>query len=123
MCPKNDELERLPKGTQVSQSKGVVGDPSVLKISRPPLIAETQKYVEAHLDVRPESAHQVRVTARKKNRSLRERMGAVVQKRDTVPALLPESCCRIGAGAFEPQRCATWAGEEKSVVSSQLHAS
>ncbi|EIM16993.1 hypothetical protein [Pseudomonas chlororaphis] len=96
---KNDEPQRLPKGTPISQNnvaKEAGSDPSALKKSRfPTLIAEIQKYVEAHLDDRPESAHQVRVSARKKNRSLRERMENVVQQRDHLASLLTEADATI----------------------------
>lgn len=96
---KNNEPLRLPKGTQVSQNnvaKEAGSDPSALKKSRfPTLIAEIQKYVEDHIDNPPESAHQVRVSARKKNRSLRERMENVVQQRDHLASLLTEADATI----------------------------
>lgn len=96
---KNDEPQRLPKGTPISQNnvaKEAGSDPSALKKSRfPTLIAEIQKYVDDHIDNRPESAHQVRVSARKKNRSLRERMDAIVQQRDHLASLLTEADATI----------------------------
>lgn len=96
---KNDEPQRLPKGTPISQNnvaKEAGSDPSALKRSRfPTLIAEIQKYVDDHIDNRPESAHQVRVSARKKNRSFRERMDAIVQQRDHLASLLTEADATI----------------------------
>ncbi|VVQ17320.1 hypothetical protein PS938_04402 [Pseudomonas fluorescens] len=96
---KNDEPQRLPKGTPISQNniaKEAGSDPSALKKSRfPTLIAEIQKYVDDHIDSRPESAHQVRVSARKKNRSLRERMDAIAQQRDHLASLLTEADATI----------------------------
>lgn len=96
---KNDEPQRVPKGTPISQNnvaKEAGSDPSALKKARfPTLIAEIQKYVENHVGNRPESAHQVRISARKKNRGLRERMEAVVQQRDHLASLLTEADATI----------------------------
>jgi hypothetical protein len=96
---KKNEPQRLPKGTPISQNnvaKEAGSDPSALKKSRfPTLIAEIQKYVADNIDSRPESAHQVRVSARKKNRSLRERMEAVMQQRDHLASLLAEADATI----------------------------
>ncbi|MHC5204486.1 hypothetical protein [Pseudomonas chlororaphis] len=96
---KNDVPLRLPKGTLVSQNnvaREAGSDPSALKKSRfPTLIAEIQKYVEDHVDGRPESIHQVRVLARKKNRSLRERMENIIQQRDHLASLLAEADATI----------------------------
>lgn len=96
---KNNEPQRLPKGTQISQNnvaKEAGSDPSALKKSRfPTLIAEIQKYVDGQIENRPESAHQVRVSARKKNRNLRERMEAIVLQRDHLASLLTEADATI----------------------------
>lgn len=96
---KNDKPQRLPKGTPISQNnvaKEAGCDPSALKKSRfPTLIAEIQKYIADNIDNRPESAHQVRVSARKKNRSLRERMENVIQQRDHLASLLTEADATI----------------------------
>ncbi|WET12952.1 MULTISPECIES: hypothetical protein [Pseudomonas] len=96
---KNDEPQRVPKGTLISQNnvaKEAGSDPSALKKARfPTLIAEIQKYLEDHIENRPESAHQVRASARKKNRSLRERIDNVVQQRDHLASLLTEADATI----------------------------
>ena len=96
---KTNEPQRLPKGTQVIQknvAKEAGSDPSALKKARfPTLVAEIQKFVEEQLGGRPESAHQVRVLARKKNRSLRERMESVIQQRDHLASLLTEADATI----------------------------
>ncbi|WP_302140968.1 hypothetical protein [Halomonas alkalicola] len=92
---KNNNPERLPKGTPVSQNnvaKEAGSDASALKKSRfPILVAEIQKYVESHAGERPLSARQVRELARRKNRSLKERVEEVVQQRDHLASLLSEA--------------------------------
>lgn len=96
---KNNNPERLPKGTPVSQNnvaKEAGSDPSALKKTRfPLLIAEIQKYVEAHAGERPPSLRQVSLAARKKNRSLRERVAEITQQRDHLASLLSEADATI----------------------------
>ena len=96
---KNNKPERLPKGTPVSQNnvaKEAGSDPSALKKARfPLLIAEIQKYVESHAEELPSSLHQVRTLARKKNRSLRERINEITLQRDHLASLLSEADATI----------------------------
>lgn len=96
---KANEPERLPKDTPVSQNnvaKEAGSAPSALKKSRfPLLVAEIQKYVETHIEERPPSVRQVSLLARKKNRSLRERMEVITQQRDHLASLLSEADATI----------------------------
>ena len=96
---KHNRPERLPKGALVSQNnvaKEAGSDPSALKKSRfPLLIAEIQKYVEEHVEKKPTTAHQVRSIARKKNRTLRERIAEVEKQRDYLASLLSEGDAKI----------------------------
>lgn len=92
---KNNKPEQLPKGTPVSQNnvaKEAGSDPSALKKTRfPLLVAEIQKFVEAHAEKGPQSARQIRLLARRKNRGLRERIEEVSQQRDHLASLLNEA--------------------------------
>lgn len=96
---KANKPELLPVGTPVSQNnvaKEAGSDPSALKKTRfPLLIAEIQKYVESHVEDRPASVRQVRLAARKKNRSVQERLAAIVQQRDHLASLLVEADATI----------------------------
>lgn len=96
---KSNKPERLPKGTPVSQNnvaKEAGSDPSALKKTRfPVLIAEIQKYVEAHDEDRPPSVRQVSLLARRKNRGLRERIEEITQQRDHLASRLSEADATI----------------------------
>ena len=96
---KNNEPERLPKGTPVSQNnvaKEAGNDPSALKKTRfPLLIAEIQEYVNSQAEKSPPSVRQFSLLARKKNRTLRERVEAVTQQRDNLASLLSEADATI----------------------------
>ncbi|MDF5857606.1 hypothetical protein P4197_03625 [Pseudomonas aeruginosa] len=59
------------------------------------LIAEIQKYVEAHAEQRPPSVRQVSLLARRKNRGLRERIEEITQQRDHLASLLSEADATI----------------------------
>lgn len=91
--------ERLPSGTPVTQNnvaREAGSDPTALKKSRfPLLVAEIQQYVEAHAVERPLSVRQVSSLARKKNRSLRERLDEVSKQRDHLASLLSEADATI----------------------------
>lgn len=92
---KANKPELLPVGTPVSQNnvaKEAGSDPSALKKSRfPLLIIDIQKYVETHVEDRPASVRQVRLAARKKNRSVQERLTTIMQQRDHLASLLIEA--------------------------------
>ncbi len=96
---KNNNPERLPKGSSVSQNnvaKEAGSDPSALKKTRfPLLIAEIQKYVEGHAEQRPPSVRQVSLLARRRNRGLRERIEEITQQRDHLASLLSEADATI----------------------------
>ncbi|WP_051994715.1 hypothetical protein [Herbaspirillum sp. CF444] len=91
--------ERLPKGTQVTQNnvaREAGSDPTALKKSRfPILIAEIQKYVEEHAEGRPPSIRQATLSARKKNRGLRDQIETISQQRDHLASLLNEANATI----------------------------
>lgn len=96
---KDNSPERLPVDTPVSQNnvaKEAGSDPSALRKSRfPTLISEIQQYVEEHSQDRAPSVRQVRLLARRKNRSLRERIDEVTQQRDHLASLLGEADATI----------------------------
>jgi len=96
---KENKPERLAKGTPVSQNnvaKEAGSDPSALKKSRfPLLIDEIQRFVEKQAQVRPPSAHQNKVLARKMNRGLRQRIAEITQQRDRLASLLSEADATI----------------------------
>lgn len=96
---KKNKPERLPKDTRISQNnvaREAGSDPSALKKTRfPLLVAEIQKYVEEQAQERPQSARQVSLLGRKKNRGLRERIGELTQQRDHLASLLSEADATI----------------------------
>lgn len=106
-CP-----ELLPKGTKVSQNNvareaGV--DPSALRRSRfPQLVAEIQAWSSADVDgAEQQSPRQRLLTARARNKGLRERLAEVTQQRDLAAAkviLLEE---RLVALTLENERLRT----------------
>ena len=96
---KSNKPERLPKGTPISQNnvaKEAGSDPSALKKMRfPLLVAEIQKYIEAHAEEHPPSVRQISLLARRKNRGLRERIEEITQQRNHLASLLGEADATI----------------------------
>lgn len=96
---KGNKPIRLPKGTLVSQNnvaKEAGKDPSALKKSRfPSLIEEIQKYVEEQKSTSSKSVYQIKLLARKQNRSIKERLDAITRQRDHLASLLVEADATI----------------------------
>ena len=91
--------DRLPKGTSVSQNnvaKEAGCDPSALKKARyPSLISEIQRWVTEHASDVPQSPRQTMLAQRSRNRSLREKIGALKAERDHALSLLVEADAKI----------------------------
>lgn len=92
---KNNKPIRLPKGAVVSQNnvaKEAGKDPSALRKSRfPSLIAEIQKYIEEQKNISSKSVYQIKLLARRKNRSFKERLEEIIKQRDHLASLLVEA--------------------------------
>lgn len=102
---KQGKLCRLDSGSPVSQNnvaKEAGLDPSALRKARfPSLVAEIQKWVTEHCTDAPISLHGATLAARKRNRSLRDRLRAIKTQRDHAFSLLVESDAKILELAFE----------------------
>jgi hypothetical protein len=96
---KQDQPQRLPKGTAVSQNnvaKEAGCDPSALKKSRfPSLIADIQRHVTQHAGEGLLSPRQTLQAQRKRNRNLRDRLEEITQQRDELGSLLNEANTKI----------------------------
>jgi hypothetical protein len=90
---KHGEPQRLKKGTPVTQNnvarEAGYQDPSILRKQRfPSLVAEIQRWVEAHGAEPPPSPRQTLLRQRRRNRSLREQIADLTAQRDQAMSLL-----------------------------------
>lgn len=101
---KSNRPIRLAVGTVVSQNnvaKEAGVDPSALRKSRfPSLIAEIQHYVTENCSHHV-SARQEILARRKKTRTLKERLTAAIEQRDTLTGLLNDANARVVALATQ----------------------
>lgn len=99
----------LPKGTLLSQNnvaKEAGVDPSALRRARfPELVAEIQKWIEAHKEeVVQKSSRQMMLAQRSRNRDLREKNKSLVEQRDKALGQLLDANSRILELTLENQR-------------------
>jgi hypothetical protein len=91
--------ETLVKNSVVSQNnvaKEAGCDPSALRKSRyPTLVAEIQLWLETNRPQAPLSSRQTLISQRKRNRSLKERIGDMKAQRDSLASLLVEADAKI----------------------------
>jgi hypothetical protein len=96
---KRGKPERLPKGTPITQNnvaREAERDPSALKKSRyPGLIREIQHWAEQQPSEASPSSRQAILATRKRNRSLREKIEALMTERDLAMSLLVEADAKI----------------------------
>lgn len=92
---KSGEPRALPKGTVVSQNnvaREAGKDPSALRKQRlPHLVKEIQAYVGAHSSTIRPSESEIARLARRRNRTLREKMASLKKERDIALSLLVEA--------------------------------
>lgn len=96
---KKGKPERLSKDVPISQNniaKEAGCDPSALRKSRfPSLIAEIQRWIHENPAHSPTSARQTILAQRRRNRSMKDMIEAVIAERDHALSLLVEADARI----------------------------
>lgn len=89
----------VPAKTPVSQNnvaKEAGRDPSALKKNRyPELIRDIQQWIAQHSKTPSRSAHRATLAARRRNRSLKDKMDLLQAERDIALSLLVEADARI----------------------------
>lgn len=105
---KSGKPELLPMGTAVSQNnvaKEAGCDPSAMRKSRyPKLISEIQTWIDSNEEDRAPSPRQATLAARKKNRTLRDRLEDIQIQRDSLASLLVEADTKIHELSMENAR-------------------
>ncbi len=105
---KSGKPELLPMGTAVSQNnvaKEAGCDPSAMRKSRyPKLISEIQTWIDSNEEDRTPSPRQATLAARKKNRTLRDRLEDIQIQRDSLASLLVEADTKIHELSMENAR-------------------
>ena len=97
---KRGKPEVLPTDTPVSQNnvaKEAKRDPSALKKARfPGLVREIQDWIQQHAEIpSPPSPRKIVLGARKRNRSLKEKIDTLKIERDLAMSLLVEADAKI----------------------------